>query len=389
MANDYPDALNTLISHAVQARATDIHIDTWQSEAVTRFRIDGQVQSDAVLSVGHATRLINQAKVAAELDIDALTPQEGHLRWQGDQKTIDARITTVPAAPHHTSVHIRLLPATDSMLDIDQLGLTEQQSQTIAGIHKGDHYLALICGPTGSGKTTTLYAMLTKQDLPAHIAVSIEEPAEFDLPYVRQIEINHRHKLDMANALRLALRIDPDVLAVGEVRDPDSAQIAARAALSGRRVLATMHANDPASAIDAIHYLGVPFYVLAGTQPLIIAQDLVRLLCDQCKQPKPITDEQRGVFDGHGFEAPDHLEQPTGCDHCQQIGYFGRTGIFEIVAFTSDDIGWLSKGPHQAEVRQVIRDRGIVSLQHQALTRVADGVTTLSEVFHLLQKQDD
>jgi len=383
-----PEALRGLISRADQINATDIHIDCWHHDAARRLRVDGAVITDTTLGRDDARRLINQIKVAAELHIDGnVRAQEGHLRWANDQHTLDARVTVVPTAPHHESIHIRLLPPPGQSRPADHLGMRPEQLTRVNHLLDHSDGLTLIAGPTGAGKTTTLYALLNRSDLAGKIAIAIEDPAEFDLAYVRQIEADEDHGRSMADALRLALRMDPDLLAIGEVRDRESSRIAAHAALSGRTVFATIHGKDAAAAIEAAHFLGSPFYVLAGALRLVIAQDLVRVLCDNCKRPRPLTDDQRGLFAKHlpDRPTPKHLYEPNGCGRCHDLGFAGRTGVFQVAGFGPGQGAWLHDAPRQSEIRAYLHEQGVPTLTAEALMRVADGHTSLTECLHILE----
>jgi len=383
--DDLPQMLRDLIAHAAQSRATDIHLDAWQNGAAVRLRIDGRVQPYQELSPEQTRRLINQVRVAAGLDIDAVhASQEGHLRWRGPDRTIDLRVTDTPTAPEDRAVHLRMLTAPGEAKAIDELGLRDPQLDRLMAQIAHQQGLTLIAGPTGAGKTTTLYALLESNDLSRKVAIAIEEPAEIDLPYVRQIEVDEHVGRDMAAGLRLALRMDPDLLGVGEVRDAASARIAARAAQSGKSVLATIHGRDAASAIIAMHYLGVPYAVLASAVRTVMAQTLVRRLCTECRRPRDLHKEEREALDRHEVEAPEQVYEAVGCQRCREIGYRGRRGVFQIATLDTEASAKLAKGPRETELRAILRERGAEPLAIEALRTVAAGQTSFAEVAHLI-----
>ncbi len=383
-----PPALDKLFTHADHLGATDIHIDCWQAEGAVRLRVDGVILNHEELGRDAVRRLINQIKAAAEMHIDgSMTAQEGHLRWHGPRRPLDARVTIVPTAPHHESVHIRLLPPPSEALAAEHLGLRPAQLERIKHLLQHTDGLTLISGPTGAGKSTTLYALLSRDKVERKVAIAIEDPAEFDLPYVRQIEIDEDHGRGMSEALRLALRMDPDVLAVGEICDRDSSRIASHAALSGRTVFATIHGKDAAAAIEAMHFLGAPFYVLAGALRLVVAQDLVRVLCKHCKKARALTQVEQELFARHlpDEPAPAEVCEPVGCDHCHKLGYAGRIGVFQVADFEPGHAAWLSEEPDQNQIRRQFKDQGIHSLTAEALLRVIDGTTSLAECSHIIE----
>jgi len=382
--------LADVVERAVNESATDIHIDMWGYEAVLRFRVDGAIQDKGRISYEEARRLINQIKVAANMDLaTVLTRQESHFRWQREDRCRDIRATVVATAPRHEAAHLRLLTLPEQWRDVRNLGLGDREFQIIENVLRHPRGLVLIAGPTGSGKTTTLYSLTGLTDLRNQIAASIEDPAEFDLPYVRQLEINERRGFTMQEGLRTILRIDPDIVLVGEIRDAASATIAARAALVGRLVMATIHARDAATAIRAMRYLSVPDYVLGCALRLVIAQDLVRKLCPHCAQRRPVTGYERKLFESVQMAAPDAVYDPTGCDRCFRHGYRGRTGVFQVVGIDEELAHWLSAGQPVQALRDRITTLGARSLLSQGLEKAAKGITSMQELAPLIDETLD
>jgi general secretion pathway protein E len=378
------ELLSAVVQSAVTEGATDVHVDTWGESAMVRFRVDGMLHEKYKLPATDARRLINQLRVSAELDVEAtVRPAEGQFRWSNDQATRDIRVTVLPTAPRNEAAHLRLLQTPEDWRDAEHLGLSTEERRAIESVLDETHGLALIAGPTGSGKTTTLYALTGLEDLVHRVAVSIEDPAEYDLPNVRQMEVNPRRGITMQEGLRVLLRVDPDVLIVGEIRDPHSASAAAQAALTGRQVLATIHGRDAAAAIHAMRYFSVPDYILGGALRLVIAQNLVRRLCRACAALRPVTDAERRLFDGVGVAPPDEVLDPRGCPKCNGYGYRGRTGVFEI-ALLDDDFGqWLADGRAQHEIRKRLGEMDVKPTTTRALEKVAAGETSLREVTRL------
>lgn len=378
------ELLSAVVQAAVEEGATDIHVDTWGNEALVRFRVDGMLHEKYRLAVADARRLINQLRVSAELDVEAtVKPAEGQFRWSNDRVTRDIRVTVLPTAPRNEAAHLRLLTTPGDWRDAEHLGLSAEERQAIEAVLNETHGLALIAGPTGSGKTTTLYALTGLEDLVHRVAVSIEDPAEYDLPSVRQMEVNPRRGITMQEGLRILLRVDPDVLIVGEIRDPHSASAAAQAALTGRQVLATIHARDAAAAIHAMHYFSVPYYILGGALRMVIAQNLVRRLCRACAAPRSISTVEARLFEKAGVAPPEEIFDPRGCASCNGYGYRGRTGVFEI-ALLDDDFGqWLAEGRAQHEIRRRLGEMGVKPVTTRAFEKVAAGETSLREVTRL------
>lgn len=376
-----PQALNGLVDQAVKESATDIHIDAWGNQAALRFRVDGTIHERETLTYDQARKLVNQIKVAAGLDLPMMyEPLEGHFRWCSEQEYRDIRVTIVSTAPRHEAAHLRLLTPPEGWRDVRNLGLGGQELMLVERTLKTARGLVLISGPTGSGKTTTLYSLTGLTDLRSQIAASIEDPTEYDLPYVRQLEVKEKRGFTMEEGLQTILRLDPDIILVGEIRDAGSAKIAARAALSGRLVLATVHARDAAAAVEAMHYLSVPYYVLGGALRLVVAQDLIRKLCPKCARQRPLAATERPLFEQVGLTPPDSVFDAVGCPECFDYGYRGRTGVFQV-AMIDDELGaWLSAGRRQQEIRERMFATGSRPLNADALEKAAKGVTSMDEV---------
>lgn len=389
-AESLPQALNGLVDQAVKESATDIHIDAWGNQAALRFRVDGTIHERETLTYDQARKLVNQIKVAAGLDLPMMyEPLEGHFRWCSEQEYRDIRVTIVSTAPRHEAAHLRLLTPPEGWRDVRNLGLGGQELMLVERTLKTARGLVLISGPTGSGKTTTLYSLTGLTDLRSQIAASIEDPTEYDLPYVRQLEVKEKRGFTMEEGLQTILRLDPDIILVGEIRDAGSAKIATRAALSGRLVLATVHARDAAAAVEAMHYLSVPYYVLGGALRLVVAQDLIRKLCPECARQRPLAAAECPLFEQVGLTPPESVFDAVGCPKCFDYGYRGRTGVFQV-AMIDDELGaWLSAGRRQQEIRERILATGSRPLTADALEKVARGVTSMDEVLRFYGQDID
>jgi type II secretory ATPase GspE/PulE/Tfp pilus assembly ATPase PilB-like protein len=379
----YPDPLNTFIWNAIVDRATDVHLHCVENGVRVLHRVDGTIHPKLLLPLADGKRLLNQLKSAACLNATrSFTPLEGQINWIDEDQTWEIRVTLTPVRDRE-SAHLRLLSVPKGQWDIGNLGFSKSDQEKTATTIDSLSGLILVTGPTGSGKTTTMYSLASLMDLRTTTAYSIEDPVEFRLPYAQQIEVDEKHGLTMHEGLRTILRMDPDLILIGEIRDQDSAIVAARAALSGRLVLATVHAHDAVGAIDAMHYLGVPYHIIGSSLRLIIAQNLLRQLCGECAQPRELDETERELFARSGHETPEHLQHPGSCAECNWYGYKGRTGIFEV-ATIDDEVGALiSAGTRHRELADRIRNKGMRSMTHDGLEKVAKGVTAMEELFRV------
>jgi type II secretory ATPase GspE/PulE/Tfp pilus assembly ATPase PilB-like protein len=375
-----PEPLAGILADAVEQGATDIHVDTWGDRASLRFRVDGAIRQREPLELEQARRLLNQLKISASLEFEATRrPQEGQFRWSDGEHVRDIRVTLIPEAPRNESAHLRVLMRPEDWRHMEHLGLLPEQLETVRKVMQWPHGLVLIAGPTGSGKTTTLYGLTDLEDLRGQVVVSIEDPIEFDLPFVRQLEVDEKRGITMQEGLRTLLRMDADVLMIGEIRDAESAVVSARAALAGRLVLATIHARDAAAAVAAMRYLGVPAYVLASSLRMVLSQNLVRKLCDHCAESRPLSAAERRWYEQAGLPVPETVRCEKGCPQCGQTGYCGRTGVFQIGVFDQSHSEWLAGDPPEHEIRERLGSEGMRPLRDEVLRRVADGTTSLRE----------
>jgi type II secretory ATPase GspE/PulE/Tfp pilus assembly ATPase PilB-like protein len=376
----YPDPLRTCIWNAIIEKATDVHLHCVAEGLRVLHRVDGIIHPKLLLPLAEGRKLLNQLKSASGLNfVRSFAPVEGQLAWPDGDMRWEIRVTLTPVRDRE-SAHLRLLSVPRNQWDISNLGFLPVDQEKVASAVGSLNGLILVTGATGSGKTTTMYSLASLMDLSTTTTYSIEDPVEFRLPYVQQIEVDEQHGLTMHEGLRTILRMDPDLILVGEIRDGDSAMVAARAALSGRLVLATIHAQDAAGAIDALHYLGVPYHIIGSSLRLIISQNLVRKLCPDCSLPREVSDTDRELFGQFSMEAPDSLMQASGCPDCHNYGYLGRTGVFEVAKVDDEVATFIRSGAHHRELTDCLRKKGTRSMAQDGLEKAAMGVTCMEEL---------
>ena len=375
--NDNP-AL-ALISRAISARATDIHIDPSSEEYTVRFRIDGKLSNFCRLSNEVGRAILMQLNVMGNLDIaDPFHPKEGRLALPEALNDFEVRITAVPVVDGE-AISLRVLSRHRLMRSMDQLGLSTNAQARIEQILRHGEGIVLVTGPTGSGKTTTLYSMLHQMDNGTRHIVTIEDPVEYNIPTFRQISVDTKHGISMTSGLRTLLRLDPDVVLVGEIRDAEAAETAMRAASSGKYVFSSLHTRDVASTVTAIRDLHIDNRSLAGNLAGIISQRLLRRLCPECSIATSPTESEAAVFRANDLEPPKEIRHPVGCPRCRGTGYYDRIGLFEVVTSEDDIIHAINDGKPENELRRLIHERGIHTLQKDALQKAAEGVVSLED----------
>jgi type IV pilus assembly protein PilB len=328
-------------------------------------------------------RLINEIKVVSGLAIDkSFVPQEGRIGfWEKDTKR-DVRVTIIPTG-NTESVHLRIISNPNIKWNIDNLGFSEEDKQAITKVLKSPSGLILITGQTGSGKTTTLYTLATELDLRTSIATSIEDPVEFNLPCLRQLQVDEKHDLSMPEGLKALLRTDPDIIVVGEIRDDESAITTTRAALADQLVLATIHAKSISHAVETLHYMSVPYYILGSVLRMMINQKLARKLCKDCSKGRPPTKDENKQFNDASIDTPKEIFDPVGCDICHHHGYQGQIGIFEMVIIDDDDAKAICSGLDQQKLKQHFSEKGVKPILSDGLQKVADGITSMDEIHRI------
>ena len=377
--------VNSLLFRAVKERASDVHINPEEKDISVRYRIDGVLREVIRPPKRYQASIASRIKIMGGLNIaEKRLPQDGRIRIKIAGKDVDIRLSTVPTA-HGERIVMRLLDKSNVLLDLSELGFEEWQLRAMDGLIHRPHGIVLVTGPTGSGKTTTLYGALARINAPDLNILTIEDPVEIPLMGVGQVQVNPKIELTFANGLRSFLRQDPDVIMVGEIRDLETAEIAIQASLTGHLVLSTVHTNDAAGAITRLVDMGVQPFLVASSLVGVLAQRLVRVLCKVCREPYVPTDEERvqaGLTDAIWKQAgsPTHVYRARGCPACQQTGYQGRTGIYELMMVDDDVRPLVLKSVDSGTIKKAAVDRGMVTLLEHGAFKVARGVTTAAEV---------
>jgi len=377
--------LQTVFDEAIKLRASDIHIEPQEKQLRIRFRIDGvlNVQTDADLKVASAVAL--RLKLISGLDIsEKRLPQDGRFNFKVRNATVDVRISTMPTQ-HGESIVMRLLNQAGGLLGLDMLGMpAEILVRLRRAIHRPSG-MVLVTGPTGSGKTTTLYAALSELNTPASKIITVEDPVEYRLPYINQVQVHEKIELTFDRVLRSALRQDPDIILVGEMRDSVTAEIGMRAAMTGHMVLSTLHTNDTISTPIRLLDMGVPRYMVALSLQLVIAQRLVRVICENCSRPyTPAPNEHAWLVAELGERAQAHAYAAgAGCSICNGTGYQGRTGVYESLEMTSDVVDAVNQPDVNVFVRSAREQMGGNTLRRDAMRLVVAGRTTIQEAMRV------
>ncbi len=368
-----------MLSEAVRMGASDIHVEPGDSRLELRFRLDGKLLRRPDPPADLAAAIIGRLKVLAGLDIaEKRLPQDGRARVSVEGREIDIRVATLPAM-HGETIALRLLDRAHLRLDIAQLGFSADIAAALQKLAARPHGILLVTGPTGSGKTTTLYSLLSQLNRPDAKLLSVEDPVEFRLEGVNQVQVRPTIGLDFARVLRAFLRHDPDIMMVGEIRDAETARIAIQAALTGHLILSTLHTNDAPGAIARLLDMGLEPYLLAATLNGVLAQRLVRLLCPDCKQPHAATPEQSALLAAYGL--PTHrLFHAKGCPACHGTGYRGRAAIGELLGIEGELPGLIAARADTQSLAAAARRQGFSTLLANGLALAADGRTSLDEV---------
>ena len=377
--------IQTVFEEAVRANASDIHIEPDEDVLRIRRRIDGILHETTMDDTRIASAVVSRLKLMAEADIsEKRLPQDGRFSLHVLDKNIDVRLATMPTQTGEAVV-MRLLEHGSAVRRLDQLGMPDDILERIRQMVHKPHGLVLVTGPTGSGKTTTLYAALTELNKPQKKIITVEDPVEYQLPRVNQVQVNHRIKLDFARVLRTALRLDPDIMLVGEMRDRETGEIALRAALTGHMVLSTLHTNDAVSTAMRLVDMGLEPYLVAASTQAILAQRLVRKLCTNCRAPKqPAPNERSWVQNLLGENCDlDGFQEGSGCNQCNHTGYNGRIGVYELLEIDYTLADALRRN-NPAEFENAARRQvGYRPLVENALDYAREGITSLAEAMRL------
>ena len=385
-ANEAPvvKLVHAIIADAVERGASDIHFEPRGGNLRVRFRVDGVTFDSTTVPKSRAAPFVSRVKLMAELDIaERRLPQDGRIGLTVNDRYIDLRVATLPVV-RGEAVVMRILDKGTAMMDLDGLGMADPESARLRHAIERIHGAVLVTGPTGAGKTTTVYAALDEVNTPDRTLVTIEDPVEYELDGVKQVQVNTKTGLTFATGLRSMVRADPDVLMVGEIRDRETAQIAIESALTGHLVLSTMHTNDAPMAAARLIDMGVEPFLIASGLECVVAQRLARRLCEHCRRPVEVTTtelERNGLpAAGEGFAA----YQAGGCVRCGETGYRGRVGIYEVMALTEDVRTLILRKSSSDEVAAAAVAGGMRRLREDGLEKVRAGVTSIAEVLRVV-----
>ena len=379
--------VNSVLFQAVRQRASDIHFESFERGLVVRYRIDGVLYPILTPPKHLQSSIIARLKIMAALNIaEKRLPQDGRFAIRTAGKDVDLRVSVLPTS-HGERVVLRLLEKENRLLNLTEMGFSPERLHTIQQLIRLTHGILLVTGPTGSGKTTTLYAALSEINAPDKNIITVEDPVEYQLLGIGQMQVNPKINLTFAAGLRSILRQDPDVIMIGEIRDRETAEIAIHASLTGHLVFSTLHTNDAASAATRLIDMGIEPFLVASSVVAVLAQRLIRKVCPDCKQAYQPDDEELirlGVVPG---KAKPTFYRGTGCPACTQTGYRGRTGIHELLVFDDEVRRLIGNKADAAAIRQAAVSRGMVLLKEEAAEKIFAGITTTEEVMRMTQQE--
>jgi general secretion pathway protein E len=379
--------VNLMLSQAVKGRASDIHIEPAQTRLKIRYRVDGLLY-DMLSPPKHIqSALTSRIKIMAKMNIaEKRLPQDGRIEVKIGDKNIDIRVSTIPTA-FGERVVLRLLDKTSILLQVSDLGMPRERLKAFDRLIHSPYGIVLVTGPTGSGKTTTLYAALSTINTTDVNIITIEDPIEYQLEGVGQIQVNPKIELTFANGLRSIVRQDPDVILVGEIRDLETAEIAIQSALTGHLVFSTLHTNDSASAVTRLIDMGIEPFLVTSSVMAILAQRLVRTLCPSCKEPySPDEESLQNIGIVSEMISGKTIYRGVGCNSCLKTGYRGRTGIFEMMMLNDTVKNLILKTSDANAVKRTAVEQGMVTLRQDGAAKVLAGITTIEEVFRVTQQ---
>jgi general secretion pathway protein E len=382
--------VTSIIARAIDLRASDIHLEPFDDGLHVRYRVDGVIHTAEVVPPKHSAAVNSRVKLLAHLDIaERRLPQDGRIKTRVKGRELDLRVSTVPTV-HGESVVMRVLDRASVRFSLEQMGFAPDNLERFNQLLARPHGILLVTGPTGSGKTTTLYAALSKLDNTSQKIITVEDPVEYQLEGINQIQVHTQINLSFANALRSILRQDPDIIMIGEMRDGETAQIAVQSALTGHLVLSTLHTNTAAGAIIRMQDMGVERYLITSAVNGVLSQRLVRALCSHCKtpvQPSSTLLQSSGL---HRHVQPGaSIYQPVGCSHCSGTGYQSRTSIHELLVLDETLRAAVLQGRDASTLHNLSIQNGMLTLYEDGLRKVAGGVTSLEELLRVTQDQAD
>lgn len=377
--------INAILSESVKQNASDVHIETFEKDLIVRFRVDGMLREMVRPKRALASLLVSRIKVMARLDIaEKRVPQDGRISLRVAGREVDLRVSTMPSN-YGERVVLRLLDKQAGRLNLSHLGMATRDHEVMQDLIIKPHGILLVTGPTGSGKTTTLYASLAQLTGRQLNIMTVEDPIEYNLQGINQTQVNVKADMTFARGLRAMLRQDPDVVMVGEIRDIETAEIAVQASLTGHLVLSTLHTNTAIGAVTRLNDMGVEPFLLSSSLIGLLAQRLVRVLCGDCKEPYQATDLECKFLGIDGKDRPT-LYHPKGCANCNQLGFRGRTGIYELVAVDGTLRNMIHNNSSEQELSDYARTKG-PGIRDDGRRKVLEGVTTMEEVL-LVTRED-
>jgi len=378
--------VNSLLYQSIKERASDIHIEPFERDLLVRFRIDGVLYEILRAPKRLQSSITSRVKIMGGLNIaEKRLPQDGRIRIKIAGKDIDIRLSTLPTA-FGERVVMRLLDRSQVLLELDDLGFAPQNFAQMMDLIHHSHGIILVTGPTGSGKTTTLYAALSKINTPDKNIITIEDPIEYQIAGIGQIQINPKINLTFANGLRSIVRQDPDVVLVGEIRDTETAEIAIQASLTGHLVFSTLHTNDAPSATTRLIDMGIEPFLISSSTLAILAQRLVRNLCKDCRVPVEPDLQLIKQLEGERWLKGATFFNPKGCPSCLDTGYRGRSGIYEMMTIDDEMRGMINRRADANEIKQAARKKGMLTLREDAIQKAAQGFTSMDEVLRVTQE---
>lgn len=381
--------VNLMITEAVQLRASDIHVEPFEDRVRIRYRIDGVLHERDTLPKRQLGAVISRIKILAKIDIaERRRPQDGRIKVTVGEKELDLRVSIIPTNHGQSSV-MRLLDKDNIRVSVKQLGFSENTYRTFQQLIRRPNGIILVTGPTGSGKTTTLYAALNQMNRPDRKIITAEDPVEYYLPGINQVEVRHQIGLDFARIIRSMLRQAPNIILVGEMRDAETVSMGIQASLTGHLVFSTLHTNDAPSAITRMVDMGVPSYLVASSVVAIVAQRLVRTICSKCKArytPPESTIRELGITPEQLAGA--NFMKGKGCNTCQKTGFKGRIGIYELLVINNKIREMIFKNQSSTEIRKYAIQNGMDTLFRDGIRKVLNGVTTFEEVYRIAKRTE-
>ncbi|WP_457568367.1 GspE/PulE family protein [Desulfurobacterium sp.] len=376
--------LNTIFLKAIKVGASDIHFEPYEREVIVKYRLDGVLHEVTKIPLSGYSRVVSRVKVISRLNVaEKRLPQDGRIKVKIGKKQIDMRVSTLPTVFGERIV-IRLLDRSHRMLTLRELGFSDRDYAVFEDIITKPHGLILVTGPTGSGKTTTLYAAIQKIWTPEKNILTVEDPVEYQMEGINQVQVNPSIGLTFAAGLRSILRQDPDVIMIGEIRDLETAEIAVRASMTGHLVLSTLHTNDAPSSVARLTDMGVEPFLVASSLECVLAQRLVRRVCPDCAfDYRPTEEEVETIRRVLGDVAVGNLKKGKGCEKCLGTGYRGRIAIYQVMKIDEEMRAVISRTSDTEKIRRLARDKGMRTLLEDGMEKVVAGITTVEEVLQV------